>query len=280
MKNIKIFLTLCTIAIGATRVSAALPRVEFLVSASNVDGAEISLTHREQARIERFLAHVFPIRQMRREAECWQSPNYRNVTYSVISQEGFRFVLASYNAEWKQGERMKQGVNILAIYRIEDGGPNQVWRGRPWMATYDGLHFSSAKAIASGSAIAKSRAEKNIVLFQEGGSSGFGLASVFSFHNELHGLVIRDLTPTLPCLRASTRFPFRPLYGRQIGLRANVGERHDLILLANDEEFNISNRKVVDEGWSPDFRWRYKHGRFEPWNVRSYIISSEIGNKN
>jgi len=264
---------LSVIAFSASAANAAMPRVEFSMAAPQVDGTNISLTRREQDRIERFLAHVFPIRQMRREAGCWKSPESRHVTYSLISQEGLRFVLAGYNAEWRENDQYIKSVNTIAIYRMDSDGPNQVWRGRPWMASYDGLRFSSAKAND------KSHTGRNIVLFQEGGSSGkFGLASVFSFRNKESGLVIRDITPMLPCLRASTRFPFRPLYGRQIGLRANVGDAHDLILTANDEQFKISQNDNQD--WRPDRRWRYKRGRFEPWNLRSSIMSSEMGDKN
>jgi hypothetical protein len=271
MKNMKTFIALCLLALCARPVNASLPHVEFSTVAQQVDGTNITLTQREQARIERFLTHVFPTRQMRREAGCWDTPKSRHVTYSVISQEGLRFVLAGYNAEWKQDDKVKQSVNMLAIYRIEDGAPNQVWRGRPWMATYDGLQFSSAKANA------KSRGEKNIVLFQEGGSSGnFGLASVFSFHNELHGLIINDLTPSLPCLRASTRFPFRPLYGRQIGLRANVGDQRDLILSANDEQFKINNEELI----APHCAWKYKRGRFERLKFSGGTMTDEMGIRN
>jgi len=278
MKNTKIILLLTTIALVATiatptpaaKHKAPSQHVEFNFVSSQVDGANLSIPFHEQERIERFLSHVFPVRQMRHEAESGDAPRSRNVTYSVISQEGLRFVLAGFNAKWESAERSKKSVNMLAIYRIEDDGPNQVWRGRPWMASYDGIKFSSAKAND------KSKWGRNIVLFQEGGASGkFGLASVFSFHNEEHGIVLHDLTPSLPCLHVRTSFPFRPMMGRQIALRSSVFEEHDLILSANEDQYRISKAKLVNPGGT----WKYRRGRFEPMKAAS-TVQVELGQKN
>ena len=262
--------TIIATPIRASKHKTASQHVEFNFITSQVDGATLSIPFHEQERIERFLSHVFPIRQLRREAELSDAPRSRNVTYSVISQEGLHFVLVGFNAEWKFAERSKKSVNMLAIYRMEDDGPNQVWLGRPWMASYDGLRFSSAKANE------KSKWGRNIVLFQEGGTSGkFGLASVFSFHNEEHGIVLHDLTPSLPCLHVRTRFPFRPMLGRQIALRANVSEDHDLILSACEDQYRISKAKLVNPGGT----WKYRRGRFEPVKTGSMVFD-ELGEKN
>jgi hypothetical protein len=211
---------------------------------------------------------MFPVMQMRRYAReiaepASFSPISRHVSYAVIEQEGVRFVMAGYRATWNGMAESKNVVNELAIYRMEPSGPNQVWRSRPWQASYPDLHFLVAK---SGS--------RNVVLFQEGGSGGeFGLASVFSFYNAPKGLLLHDLTPSLPWLRASERFPFRTLYGRQISMR--IQNARDLILSANDQEYNLNMSTIVRPGRS----WLYNRTRgcFERMKSYTDVMSRSDG---
>jgi hypothetical protein len=138
-------------------------------------------------------------------------------------------------------------VNVLAIYRMEDGAPNQVWRSKPWEGSYYTLNFQTAKI-----------GNRTVVLFQEGGANGeFGLASAFTFQNNPKGLIMRDLTPSLPWLRASTHFPLRPLYGQSIALRM---QNDDLVLTASDQEYNIfANTLRQSRTW----KYNAKRYRFE-----------------
>ncbi len=223
--------------------------IEIRNQPSHVDGNEITLSHMAERRIERFLGHMFPMRQMRRYARevddrpAPSRPTERSIAYTVISQEGMRFIVAGYTARWNEP------VNVLAIYRMEPAGPNQVWRSRPWQASYSGIEFRVAMEGA-----------RNIVLFKEGGAEdGFVLAGIFSFLNEPSGLLIRDLTPSLPWLRAEARFPFHPLYAQRVQLES--GEDHSLILTASDEAYNVSMTSYVQ----PRRAWRYNrtHERFE-----------------
>ncbi len=227
---------------------------------SHPGGAESALPERSARRIERFLAHQFPMRQMRRcarEAGERMEPKSalsRSVTYRVVSQDGLSFVLVGYSAEWNEP------VNELAIYRMEPDGPNQVWRSRPWEGCFSDLHFFTV-----------AERDKNIVLFQEGGSEGeFGLASVFTFTNAPQGLYLRDLTPELPWLRARAHFPFRALYAERISMRTiDNSSKHsgkgDIVLSASDEEYNLGMARLVRPGRS----WKYNtaHNRFERMNT-------------
>ena len=218
---------------------------------------DVSIPEHTYRRIEHFLSHVFPMRQMKRYTHNSGAAKSRRASYEVISQSGIDFVLVGYSAQWNEP------VNELAIYRMEDGGPNQVWRSRPWEGTADNLHFHSVNANG-----------RNVILFQEGGAEGeFGLASVFTFKNAPEGLLLHDLTPELPWLRARAHFPFRPLYGERISMRAmnaseEVGsaklkkmENVAIVLTASDEEFNLGMTRLV----RPARSWKYntQHNRFE-----------------
>jgi len=227
---------------------------------SHPGGAESALPERSARRIERFLAHQFPMRQMRRcarEADDHmeaKSARMRSVTYEVVSQGGINFVLAGYSVQWNEP------VNELAIYRMEPDGPNQVWRSRPWEGSFSDLHFFT-----------EATHDKNIVLFEEGGSeTEFGLASVFTFTNAPQGLFIHDLTPELPWLRARARFPFRTLYAERISMSVtNSSSKHseqgDIVLSASDEEYNLGMAQLIRPGRS----WKYNiaHNRFERMNA-------------
>ncbi len=236
------------------------PHVQIAMINSSIEDEGTTFSIREQLRVERFLAHVFPIRVMKRFAvheegkETIERGNARHITYSVISQGGLRFILAGFTSRWNNG------VNVLAIYRIEDGWPNQVWRSRPWQGSYDGLRFSSAKI-----------GSRNILLFQEGSDPNeYGLAGVFSFENEPKGLILRDLTPSLPWLRASTRFPFRPLLAQHIALK--LDEEKELILTASDEEYNMNQTTLV----RPFRSWKYNkaRSRFERMKILKSVDGS------
>ncbi len=270
--NLVVLVLFAVAATGRVRASEhnGARSTEFSREASEVGVNGVRITPRETWRIEHFLGAVFPVWQMRRCA--WEAadrpasylPDSRRVTYAVISQQGFRFVLAGYHVEWRDAEGRNVAVNELAIYRMEPAGPNQVWRSRPWRASYPELHFWTSKS-----------GWRNVILFQEGGllddrssteggledrsstAGGFGLASVFSFYNEPKGLYIRDLTPSFPLLRARGRFPFRSLYGQSISLR--IDDSHDIILKASDEPYNLGMRRIVRTGRS----WR-----FDPFRVR------------
>jgi hypothetical protein len=169
--------------------------------------------------------------------------------YTIIEQDGVRFVLAGFTARWQEA------ANVVAIYRIEAGAPNQVWRSRPWSANYHKLSFKTASILRSPM-ISGHRA---VVLFQEGGAPDeFGLASVFTFQNKPEGLSINDLTPSLPWLRASTHFPFRPLFGAAITLSQT--DSH-LTLSASDQEYQVGRATAI----RPERSWQYvpRRDRFE-----------------
>jgi hypothetical protein len=218
-----------------TRLPFESPRLS-----SAAGGDEATLTLRESQRIEHFLARVFPTRAMKRLERTADRPATRRATYAAITQEGTRFVVVGFAARWKES------ANVLAVYRLEDGGPNQVWRSKPWEASYYGVHIASAKAGA-----------RNVVLFEEGGLPGeYGLASVFSFQNEKNGLIMHDLTPSLPWLLARTHFPFRPLYGQDISLTVD-NDGKSILLSASDEAYKISG----PASYRPVQTWKFNRSR-------------------
>jgi hypothetical protein len=243
-------LVLCILAASPKSVRAQV--IDF----DRINSPDIPMSEKNYRRIERFLTHVFPIRHMRRYAHIPGNAvptRLRRVYYEVISQDGINFVLAAYAVQWNVP------VNELAIYRMETDGPNQVWRSRPWEGSSGDLHFQSIP-----------ERDRNIVLFQEGGTDGeFGLASVFTFKNAPDGLILRDLTPELPWLHARAHFPFRTLYGEHISMRVEGdgsptlknSEKNDVVLSASDEEYNLSMSHLVRPGRS----WKYNpaHSRFE-----------------
>jgi hypothetical protein len=99
----------------------------------------------------------------------------------------------------------------------------------------------------------------------------FGLASVFSFYNEPKGLLLRDLTPSLPWLRARERFPFRTLYGQDISFHMNEGK--ELILSASGETYDLSMSRKLQ----PACSWIYDktRGRFERRKEFTEVTSGE-----
>jgi len=235
-----LFITFVLALLSAPSLHAQ--QVIFTSTPSSVSGDDVNVSARERQRIERFLSAVFPTKAMRRLEHTSERPISRRASYSVIEQQGTKFVLAGYTARWDQI------VNVLAIYRMEDGMPNQVWRSKPWEGSYYGLHFQTAKV-----------GNKTVVLFQEGGNDNdFGLASVFTFQNDPKGAIIRDLTPSLPWLRAYTHFPMRPLYGQSIGLRM---QGDDVLLSASDQEYTMfANVMRQSRTWKYNAK---RGGRFE-----------------
>ncbi len=257
--HVSIFFAIQLLSAAESPLTASAQVIDF----ERVSSGNTTLSERSYHRIEHFLTHAFPMRQMRHYSHSVPNARptrLRHVTYEIISQEGLNFVLAAYSASWSEP------VNELAIYRLEAEGPNQVWRSRPWVGSSADLHLQSA--LARG---------RNIVLFREGGAVGeFGLASVFSFRNSPDGLFMRDLTPTLPWLRARAHFPFRTLYGEQISMHVEGeissggnrqaaslknSEKAEVILTATDEEYNLGMEHLI----RPARSWKYDqtHGRFE-----------------
>jgi hypothetical protein len=225
--------------------AARRERVQFNRIASSVTSTRVTISDRESQRIERFLTAVFPVRPMKRLEHTSEPPVTRRATYTVMEQDGDRFVLVGYTAQWKVS------VNVFAMYRIEGGSPNQVWRSRAWEANYDQLSFQTATI-----------GKRNIVLFQEGGGAGeFGLASVFTFQNAQHGVVINDLTPSLPWVWARTHFPFRPLYGASVALKLEALNSNTLTLTASDQSFQVGlvNATRLERIW----KYVPKRNRFE-----------------
>lgn len=227
-----------------------------VIDFDRVSSPSVSLSEKSYHRIERFLAHVFPMRYMRRVAHVAANArptSLRRVTYEVITQEDINFVLAGYSAQWNEP------INELAIYRMEPNGPNQVWRSRPWEGNSSDLHFLALPAH-----------DRNVILFQEGGNEGeFGLASVFTFKNAPDGLFLHDLTPELPWLHARAHFPFRTLYGEEISMRVEPdgsqslknSNKNEVILSASDEAYNLGMTRLVH----PERSWKYNslRNRFE-----------------
>ncbi len=216
-----------------------LEPVQFSREFSAVDGSDLNMGWRETRSIQHFLGHVFPLRQMRRfegisrpGGDPPATPVFKSIDYAMVEQQGYRFAIVHFQAAWDSGDA--DATSVLAVYRIEPNGPNQVWRSEPWRTTYRGFHFQTAKS-----------GWRNIVLFEEGGQNEkFGLAGVFSFYNAPKGLYIRELTPALPRLRAVTRFPIRPMLARDIMLQGG-GTNRELTLRASDEAFDRSLRERV-----------------------------------
>ncbi len=243
-------LVLCILAVSPKPARAQV--IDF----DRVSSPGVSMSDKSYHRIERFLTHVFPMRQMRRYARVpGNAPptQLRRVSYEVVSQDGINFVLAAYAVQWNVP------VNVLAIYRMEAGGPNQVWRSCPWEGSSGDLHFQSVP-----------ERDRNLILFQEGGNDdAFGLASIFTFQNAPDGLFLRDLTPELPWLHARAHFPFRTLYGERISMRVEAdgsptlknSDKNNIVLSASDEEYNLSMSHLIRPGRS----WKYNslHNRFE-----------------
>ncbi len=247
-----LILALCVLSgtVAVHSASGAMPHVQFTRLQSAVTGTGVVLSEREGKRIERFLSAVFPIRTMRRMEHKSTAPFSRQAVYTVVEQDGTRFVLVGFTAEWTPsvGAGRKLSTNVFAAYRIEGGAPNQVWRSKPWEATYSHLDFKTASV-----------ARRAVILFQEGGAPDeFSLASVFTFQNKPEGLVINDLTPSLPWLRAFTHFPFRPLYGSAISLTQT--DSH-LTLSASDQEYQVGLATTI----RPERSWQYvpRRDRFE-----------------
>jgi hypothetical protein len=136
---------------------------------SSVSDDTLSLSHREEMRVERFLKRVYPSSGMQRAIHAHSAPLLKKATYDVIKLKGIRYALVAYVSEWKQPEGF---VHELAIYRLGADGPNQVWRSAAWVANYYGLTFETAVA-----------GSRMLVLFREGGldPSGFSLSGVLSF---------------------------------------------------------------------------------------------------
>lgn len=246
--KISVFLlktAILTFIAGFCAIPASGQSVLFTQVAAAESGTFAEMTGREATRIERFLGRVFPTRQMRHIAHSSDRPIVRRVTYGMINQSGQHFLIAGFTGRWKDA------YNIMAIYRMENGWPTQIWRSNAWQASYYGWRFSSVEA-----------GPKTLLLMQEGADeNSFGLASVISFQNVKKGLIIHDLTPSLPRLRAYTSFPFRPLYGQSISLRFHDDEKPSIILRASDEEFQLSSTHAV----RPTTEWRYnkQRSRFE-----------------
>lgn len=225
--------------IGAN-VGAYAQRVQF----TRVSGSE-EIPSSESRRIERFLTHVFPLRQMKHLEHTSDKPVIERAVYSVVTQQAKRFVLAGFTARWGEA------VNVFGIYRIDSGSPNQVWRSKPWEASYYGLQITPIKT-----------ANHSLVLFQEGGiDAQYSLASVFTFDNHERGVAVHDLTPSLPLLRARTHFPFRPLYGQRISLSEEAGAKNSLLLSASDALYSTEGAG----SYRPETLWRYnaRRDRFE-----------------
>ncbi len=252
---------------------AAMPKKSYaqVIDFNRVSSPGVSISEKSYHRIERFLTHVFPMRHLRRFAHVAgneRPTQLRRVTYEVITQEQINFVLAGYSAQWNQP------INELAIYRMEPGGPNQVWRSRPWEGNSGDLHF-----------LALPTRDRNLVLFQEGGAEGaFGLASVFTFNNAPDGLLLHDLTPELPWLRARAHFPFRTLYGEQISMHVETDDsstpkhsnRNEVVLSASDEAYNLGMTQLV----RPERSWKYNsaRNRFERMKTTPVLTGPEATN--
>ena len=225
--------------LGPKPTSAQQVQFTKLQAQSQGEGTEI--TAKESSRIERFLSRVFPTRAMKRFDHDHDKAIARRVSYAVVSQQGRRFVVAGFSGRWRDA------IDVLGIYRLEKTGPNQVWRSTPWQSNYYGWRFTN---IDLGS--------KALLLLQEGAEeNNFGLASIISFQNAEKGLIIHDLTPSLPRLRAFTSFPFRPLYAQDIKLRMSDDTKPAIILSASDEEFELSSYNGV----RPTTEWRYNRAR-------------------
>lgn len=221
-------------------VHERLEHVQFTREFSAVTGRELNINWRETQRVEHFLRRVFPSREMYRferrnegTQTAFSAPLVRQVEYAFIEQEGYRFILVHFHAA-RLGEA---GTSVIAVYRLEPDGPNQVWKSPAWESTYHGFHFQTAKI-----------GWRNIVLFKEGGAEDhFGLAGIFSFHNAKNGLYLRVLTPQMPRLSAITRFPIRPMLARNISMDA--GAMREIVLAASDEAFLHSREVVTVHRW-------------------------------
>jgi hypothetical protein len=218
---------------------------------SNISDDTLTLSHREEARIEHFLRRVYPKHSMERKVRPIASPLLQKARYDVVELQGMRYIVAGYVAEFA-GD---QFVHDIAIYRMEPQGPNQVWRSKPWIANYYGLNFESIKAGL------KRAGSKMLLLFKEGGldPTGFSISSIFSFSEGDSSFLLYNLTPKMPHLQAKANFPHRVLYGQKVNLEKS--DDGSVILAASDDKFDENNEQA-----EPKSFWKFnpKRGRFLP----------------
>ncbi len=226
--------------------AAKAQSVVFRRITSSISDDSLTLSRREEIRVERFLKRVYPTVSMQHVARNHATPALRKASYDVVQLRGVRYALVAYVAEWNQPDAL---VHDIAIYRFGADGPIQVWRSPAWIANYYGLTFETAATPSH-----------MLILFKEGGldPSGFSLSGVLSFRESDHGLVLHDLTPRLPYLYAVTHFPSRALYGKKVVMQQ--GDRHEIILSASDEEFVGGELPA-----GPTSYWHFnpRRGRFE-----------------
>lgn len=231
--------------VSMSAIAAHGQTVQFTRLTQNVEGTGQTVSSKEAARYERFLAAVFPTKPMMRFARTSDRPIVRRVAYSVVEQRREKFIIAAFTGRWKAA------YNVLGIYKISDG-PRQMWRSSPWEATYYDLHVTTAEV-----------GPRTLVLFREGGEDqNFGLGSVFSFKNTRDGIWLEDLTPASSLVRVRTRFPFRPILAQNFQFKLAEDAKPYLLLSASDREYFLAGTVPV----RPSTSWRFDrgHNRFEP----------------
>ena len=234
----RISIILAVFLVGA----ASAQVVEYVRPLSDVAAL---LSIRQERNLERTLGELFPARTLHRASHGSAKLSEERITYEVLKQRGAKYAVVIFSGSWKSE------ASQLAIYRLEAGGyPTPIYHSRSWRSNYsDSYH--EIQSIALG--------KENVILIKEGenGRSPFVIASLFNFHerktdeNTKGFVMINDLTPHLPRLKALVDFPLKPLYAQ--GIKLQKMSDH-LLLQAADVElsWNHENAPKAIEFWKYD----------------------------
>lgn len=240
MRPIFFLLLVATIAMGCvTSTTLRAQSIQFSYDAGKTEGSRQELAAREQRTLERFFTRVYPANQLRKELHASGRPLLRKAHYVVLTQGKTRYAVVDYTGRWKDA------ASMLAIYRIGQEGPIEIWRSQPWQPSYYGSQFELAKA-----------GTRALVLFKEGGidDDQFSLSSAFTFYDAKKGIILRDVTPQLPDLQVRTEFPFHPLMARAVHLQ-QVGQ--SVYLNAKENIYLAEDGRTIE----PSMQWKLDRTR-------------------
>lgn len=235
------FALLCGVVLLVAN-GALAQSINFSSSRYDSHAQKATIFQRETTRLERMLTRRFPMQTLRYASKAKGTPVLQKATYETVYHGGVKYLVAIYTARWEEP------VNQIHIYAMSGSRAGErVWRSRSWTSSYYGVQLSQLKV-----------GYRTLLLFKEGGlSSGeFGIASVFSLSRYKGKVWIRDHTPVNPVLSIKTSFPFRALYGQNIGLEARTFPTSNIVLTANDRMYRFQDNYVQQK-----FAWSFDKGR-------------------
>ena len=200
------------------------------------------LTINQERNLEHRLLDLFPLRTLHHAAHGSGKIMEKRITYEILKQHGAKYAVVIFSGSWKNE------VSQLGIFRLQAGGyPSPIYHSRSWHSNYsDSYHEIQSMPLG----------KENVILVKEGenGKSPFVIASLFSFHDKRSAeeikevVIINDLTPRLPRLKAIVDFPLKSLYGQSIKLQKTSDH---LLLQAADVElaWNHENAPKAIEFW-------------------------------